>query len=776
MNDQQELFIEVCEGLHRKTPPEILNTSELPQWKTTHESTTAGLFASIFSYPTEDPYVGEVISPFFLDFDSEDDPNKARREAAATIKKLIEEYKIPETAINIAFSGCKGFSITISSEIFSAQPSNDLPLVWKAIAKEFAQRLKLKTLDTGIYDRRRLWRLMNSKHNKTGLHKIPLTFTELENLSIEQIKSLATKPREPFIQPNAVTSLQAERLYLEHKEKIENWISTRHQKFEPKQITDDPPCVKKLLEVGAQKGNRNILTFQLALYYASKDLGQQDIENLCTQFSTKFNQPLSAQEIQTIVDSATKGYSEGRYSVGCSTFVDLCDKPNCPLFTANDKPDWSKIGEPINFESWRQTIQANFPDLYTYAEACASTVAVLLIKNVAPLALVLQGAPAGGKTTTLNFFKNFPLSHSTDKFSARAFVSHVAQKSEAELAKIDMLPRIKGKVLITPDLTTLFGAKAEDLAETFSILTRILDGQGFRSDSGVYGSRGYEGDYMFSWIGATTPVPYKIWDLFGNLGARMYFMEITPKNKTNEDYIAELTEGDYQDKVKVCNDATLRFLKGIWREERIKWEPKNDDKELLDKVVQVAKIVTRLRGKVNMVVKEFGEKQDINFTTPVIEEPARCIQALYTLMRGRALLQGRRQISVEDLPVVFDVALSSAPWERLLAFSYLLGKKEVVAFDLETNLKCSRNKALMTMRTLETLGLVKLHFKPVMTSGGEQLGYAMRLKDLWRQQITYNPMSQAQPIPEIQHKPINLEELDPLPRSSPKKEDEKEND
>jgi predicted transcriptional regulator len=91
-------------------------------------------------------------------------------------------------------------------------------------------------------------------------------------------------------------------------------------------------------------------------------------------------------------------------------------------------------------------------------------------------------------------------------------------------------------------------------------------------------------------------------------------------------------------------------------------------------------------------------------------------------------LQGREQISVEDLPIVLDVALSSAPRERLLAFSFLLFKEEVKTIDLETNLKCSRNKALMTMRTLETLGLVDLKAKQVMTTGGPQLGYAMKLK------------------------------------------------
>jgi hypothetical protein len=768
-----ERLIEVSDGTQRHTPPEMLKASQLPKWKAAHESSTAGLFASIFSYPTQDPYIGEPISPMYLDFDKEDNPNQARKEAVLVIKKLIEEFKIPESAVNIAFSGCKGISVTIPPEIFNAQPSNDLPLIWKSIAKELQARLHLKTLDTGIYDRRRLWRMLNSKHNKTGLYKIPLTLTEAEKLSIEEIKTLAAKPREPFIQQQAQPIPEAERLYLEHKEKVETWLSVRKPKFETKSQTDDPPCIKRLIESGAQKGNRNNVTFQLAVYYASKDLGQQEIENLCTQFTAKSEEPLTPQEIQTLVDSATKGYTAGRYSVGCTTFADLCDKPNCPFFAVDEKPNWEAIGEPINFDEWRQTIQANFPDLWTYAEGCASTVAALLIKNVSPLALVLQGAPAGGKTTTLNFFKHFPLSHSTDKFSARAFVSHVAQKTDAELAKIDMLPRIKGKVLITPDLTTLFGAKAEDLAETFSILTRVLDGQGLTIDSGVYGSRGYDGDYMFTWIGATTPIPHKVWDLFGNLGARMYFMEIQAKNKTTEDYVADLTGANYQEKVADCNQATLRFLKGIWREERLKWEPANDDKRLLDKVVQVAKIVTKLRGKVNLIVKQGYGTEEVNFSTPIIEEPARCIQSLYTLMRGRALLQGRQQISVEDLPIVFDVALSSAPWERLLAFSFLLFKEEVKTNDLETNLKCSRNKALMTMRTLETLGLVDLKTKQVMTSGGPQLGYAMKLKPefkwfqseefraLWRQKMEYPTLPPPTQEPERKQAPA-AEFLDSL--------------
>jgi hypothetical protein len=644
----------------------------------------------------------------------------------------------------------------------------------KSIVSELAVKLKLKTLDLAVYDRRRLWRILNSKHNKTGLYKIQLTLTELENLSIEQIKELATKPREVFIRQEVLAVLKAEKLFLEHKARVETWASERKKTFETAELkttTENPPCIRKLLEFGAKKGNRNTHTFQLALFFASNRMPSDQIKQACIQFASKSDEPLTENEIDTIVDSAIRGFDAGRYSVGCSSeaLADLCEKDKYPFFAIDDTPNWDAIGEPISFDEWRKTIQANFPSLWTYAEACASTIAVLMIQNVQPLALVLQGVPSGGKTTTLDFFSNFPLSHATDKFSPRAFVSHVAQKSEDELRKIYMLPRIRGKVLITPDLTTLFGAKADDLAETFSILTRVLDGRGLKIDSGVYGSRGYEGDYMFSWIGASTPIPHKVWDLFGNLGARMYFMQIMKNDHTNQDYIRALKEKNYRIKVNECNDATLRFLKGIWQDQRIEWNSKDDPDDLIDKIVQLAKIVTRLRGKINVVVKEELGRQETFFSEAIIEEPDRCISSLYSMTRGHALLQGRRQIAMEDLPVIIDVALSSAPWDRILAFAYVLSKDNVNATELEKNLKCSRGKALRTMQTLKLLDLVDLSdHSRIVTNSGEQFAYEMKLKPefkwfqsqefkaLWRQKTVYADVPVQIKAPET----VQLETLD----------------
>ena len=85
--------------------------------------------------------------------------------------------------------------------------------------------------------------------------------------------------------------------------------------------------------------------------------------------------------------------------------------------------------------------------------------------------------------------------------ATKAWVTHTTSvKSEEELALIDMLPKIKDHQFLTPELATLFSLNEDDLRLALSKITRIADGHGFSSDSGVYGHRGY-GDVMFVWLG-----------------------------------------------------------------------------------------------------------------------------------------------------------------------------------------------------------------------------------------------------------------------------------
>jgi hypothetical protein len=57
-------------------------------------------------------------------------------------------------------------------------------------------------------------------------------------------------------------------------------------------------------------------------------------------------------------------------------------------------------------------------------------------------------------------------------------------------------------------------------------MTRILDGNGYESDSGTQGHRGYSGKMMFTWIGAAVDIPHKVHKLLGTLGPKLYFLRL----------------------------------------------------------------------------------------------------------------------------------------------------------------------------------------------------------------------------------------------------------
>jgi len=209
----------------------LIPKSVLPQWQEQHKDSIQGLFKSIYEYFTDDLCIGGVLSDFYMDFDCEENPDKSRKEAVVVVKKFISDYEIPQECIGIAFSGMKGFSITIDYRIFGAEASSFLPLIWKGIVQQLVSQLGLKTADTAIYERRRLWRLINSKHQKSGLYKIPLTIAELENLNISKIREIAKEPRPLFVKSDGYVVDKAVKLFQEHRATVESWVGERKRSF-----------------------------------------------------------------------------------------------------------------------------------------------------------------------------------------------------------------------------------------------------------------------------------------------------------------------------------------------------------------------------------------------------------------------------------------------------------------------------------------------------------------------------------------------------------------
>ena len=119
----------------------------------------------------------------WFDFDSKEDPELARKDALELSKRLIDA-NIKEDAIQVYFSGRKGYNVVLklNREITPKQAEN------LALYK-FGRGLQ--TLDPSLYDATQLLRIPLTKHQDSGLFKVPLTLEELESNDTNSIKEAA---------------------------------------------------------------------------------------------------------------------------------------------------------------------------------------------------------------------------------------------------------------------------------------------------------------------------------------------------------------------------------------------------------------------------------------------------------------------------------------------------------------------------------------------------------------------------------------------------------
>ena len=88
-----------------------------------------------------------------------------------------------------------------------------------------------------------------------------------------------------------------------------------------------------------------------------------------------------------------------------------------------------------------------------------------------PFAGILLGAPSSLKTVGIEAFRKWNHIFYTDNFSAKAFVSHSTAVKKEALQDIDLLPKIKDKLFLTPELSPTFSKNDDDLVEVLGIMT-----------------------------------------------------------------------------------------------------------------------------------------------------------------------------------------------------------------------------------------------------------------------------------------------------------------
>jgi hypothetical protein len=96
-----------------------------------------------------------------------------------------------------------------------------------------------------------------------------------------------------------------------------------------------------------------------------------------------------------------------------------------------------------------------------------------------PFAGIVLWRPSSLKTAGIDLFRKWLNTYYANNFSGDAFVSHSTAVKGEELEKIELLPKMKNKLLLTPELSPTFSKEDDDLIDILSILTRVLNGQGY---------------------------------------------------------------------------------------------------------------------------------------------------------------------------------------------------------------------------------------------------------------------------------------------------------
>lgn len=390
-----------------------------------------------------------------------------------------------------------------------------------------------------------------------------------------------------------------------------------------------------------------------------------------------------------------------------ATFIEKCEQRNS---IADDRQP-VEFEEDVSLSDVREAVVTNFDEAQWHlTEAILSTHATLFVSGVQNCAgLIVVGQSGAGKTTALKFFEGLSEQfYRSDEVTPASFVTHDASLSEEQLEDVDLLPRIKHKSLLCRDMETWFSGDKDSIRTTMSRMTHLMDGEGLTRDSGSHGKRGYEGDFRFSFIGASTPLKSRAWDVMGNAGYRFVFYHKEPRPDDHETVKNNLFgESSYEEKVAGCRQKVQSFLHRLWNEYGGYGGIPNDEisfsDEAQDAIPYLAKVVKFSRA----TLTDRSGKQ-----TPSVsrEDPHRIGAVLREIAKGRALIDGEKLVDVNDVVVSARVALSTMPSKRRPLVRALLNPRndgQLTRNKAQKVLGVSKPTAIVRMELMETLGIAE---------------------------------------------------------------------
>jgi hypothetical protein len=310
--------------------------------------------------PSVAGYDGPVYAPVWpLDIDAPD-LGEALAAARAVEERLGHAWGVPPEAVRRYFSGKKGFHVTVDTRVFLPPvPSRLAPELLHRLTRRLARELGFAPsgpLDLSLRDRVRLLRLPNTRHEESGLFKVPLSAEELGSLGPEALRASARAPR-PLegVDPSGLLFDAPIELVPRARAILEEVAAPSRNPVPRERRPSSAPAAgapevlecqarQALLCAPAPTGQRNNTAIRLASWLREAGWAEDAVEARLAAWNGNNPVPLASEEVRHVVRSAFASPQPYRYGCRDPLIAPLCPRSHvqrarCPYHSRDARGD-----------------------------------------------------------------------------------------------------------------------------------------------------------------------------------------------------------------------------------------------------------------------------------------------------------------------------------------------------------------------------------------------------------------------------------------------------
>lgn len=296
-------------------------------------------YISAYKYDNQDLSIANLYGSYYIDLDYQLKTNEDLKILQYDMLQIVSFLKyqcgIQSESIKLYFSGCKGFHILINPLVFGIETAQaDLNIKYKAFTKYILNNIiSYKTIDLKIYDRARLFRMVNSINMKTGLYKVPVSFDFATKCSYDELIKYASHPKLNSLNTFEPSPINKAIEKFNSVIEAESSLNQRNIIRRDGRVFEVPACINQMIQAGATQGNRNNTCIIIASALLQSGKTEEEVTSALNEWNENTTPSLSDKEIKSVIKSAIKEYNSGK-GYGCNSIKEMgyCIGAECRCF------------------------------------------------------------------------------------------------------------------------------------------------------------------------------------------------------------------------------------------------------------------------------------------------------------------------------------------------------------------------------------------------------------------------------------------------------------